>query len=356
MAGSAVGVALIGESQAMTELRAQVARFAPLGDTVLITGPTGSGKELVAQALHAAGPRRARPLVPLNCAALPESLAESELFGHRRGAFTGAVDDRPGLFAATAGGTLFLDEINSLSLRLQGMLLRVLETGEYRRLGEDRVRHSDVRLLCASNEDLEEAAAAGRFRRDLLFRLVRFTIRVPALHERQQDIPELVRHFIARHAGAAGPEPEPGLLAALAARAWPGNVRELRNEIERLLILQAGRPRLRAEGAAPLLARGPSSRITESSNDAPPASGIAAVPPGNRRARARRQRILALLARYPHLYRSDVLAHIACAPRTATADLAALEAAGLLRRVVPARGLNGSYFVAGPGLVPERSS
>jgi len=215
---------------------------------VLVRGESGTGKELVARAIHARGPRRDRPFVPVNCTALPENLLESELFGHVKGAFTGATTARRGLFVEADGGTLFLDEIGDMPPELQARLLRVLEDGELRPVGADTTRRVDVRVIAATHQPLEERVATGAFRRDLFFRLDVVPITVPPLRERADDIPLLVEHFLqrarARNPGSRVVRLAPELVAALQRHDWPGNVRELENLIERLVIV--GRSELAA--------------------------------------------------------------------------------------------------------------
>jgi DNA-binding NtrC family response regulator len=203
-----------------------------------VTGETGTGKELVARAIHRHGPRSYRPFVPVNCGALPEGLLESELFGHLRGAFTGAVADKKGLFEEARGGTIFLDEIGEMSPALQVRLLRTLELGEVRPVGSSRAMSVDVRVIAATHRDLERAAREGSFRQDLFYRLHVFAIRVPPLRERREDIPLLAAHFLAGFAsrGRGAASLTPGAVAALAAYDWPGNVRELENTLERLAV------------------------------------------------------------------------------------------------------------------------
>ncbi len=232
---------MVGDSPAMREIRAAIDRVAPSDATVLVTGESGTGKELVARAIHTRSPRAAAPFVRVNCAAIPEPLFESELFGHRRGAFTGATEDRTGRFAEATGGTLFLDEIGTLHAGLQAKLLRVLESGEYQVIGDSRTRLADVRVVAVTNEDLEARVEEGGFRSDLYYRLAIFPIRVPPLREHRGDIAALAGHFLARlgHREPLGEE----ALAALRGYGWPGNVRELRNIIERATLL-AGEDRL----------------------------------------------------------------------------------------------------------------
>jgi transcriptional regulator with GAF, ATPase, and Fis domain len=224
--------ALLGESPAWVAVCGMLPRVAASGLPVLVLGETGTGKELVARALHALSPRADRGFVAQNCGATPDTLIESELFGHSRGAFTGAVADRVGLFEAAAGGTLFLDEIGDASALLQMKLLRVLQEGEARRVGDTRVRRVDVRVVSATHRTLDETVAGGSFRSDLFFRLSAVRLRLPPLRERGDDVELLARHFLARAAVAAGvapPEPGAALLAHLRAYPWPGNVRELAN-------------------------------------------------------------------------------------------------------------------------------
>ncbi|NGP53759.1 sigma-54 dependent transcriptional regulator [Thioalkalivibrio sp. XN8] len=235
---------MLGRSAPMRELYELVRRIAPLPSPVIITGESGTGKELVARALHAESPRRDRAFVPLNCAAIPAELMESELFGHARGAFTGATQQRDGLFAEADGGTLLLDEIGEMPPEIQAKLLRVLEDGSIRPLGTDSERRVDVRLLAATHRDLEAEVAAGRFRADLFYRLETFQVRVPPLRERGDDLDLLAAHFVARFAAARG-QPPPALaedtLACLRAYGFPGNVRELVNALERATAFCGGR-------------------------------------------------------------------------------------------------------------------
>ncbi|EAU62577.1 sigma-54-dependent transcriptional regulator [Stigmatella aurantiaca] len=233
--------ALVGHSAAMRSLYELVERVAHSGASVLIRGESGCGKELVARALHTEGERAAEPFVAVNCTALPPALLESELFGHVKGAFTGATTARRGLFVEADKGTLFLDEIGDMPAELQAKLLRVLEDGEVRAVGADASRTVDVRIVAATHQELEARVREGRFRADLFYRLNVVTLRLPPLRERREDIPLLIEHFIARARGrnarskVTGFSPE--VIAALGGMPWPGNVRELENLVERLVVL-----------------------------------------------------------------------------------------------------------------------
>ncbi|MDR2014075.1 MAG: sigma-54 dependent transcriptional regulator [Azoarcus sp.] len=235
-----VGSTMIGDSPAMRQLRQLIAEVASSDVTVLILGESGSGKELVAQAIHAASPRGVESFVAVDCCTLQESLFESELFGHERGAFTGADRRKAGLIEAAARGTLFLDEIGETSAAIQAKLLRVLETGRFRRVGANTDLRADVRIVAATNRDLRQRASAGHFRDDLYYRLSTFIIDVPPLRARRGDIVPLVSHFVTRRRQSMGLDPATFSAAAinrLMTYDWPGNVRELRNVIERALIL-----------------------------------------------------------------------------------------------------------------------
>ncbi len=234
---------MIGESAAMRALFAMIASVAPSEASVLVLGESGTGKELVARALHEGSSRAARRLVTVNCAALAENLLESELFGHEKGAFTGAQRQRDGLFVQADGGTLFMDEIGEMPLALQAKLLRALQQGEVQRLGSDRPVRVDVRIVAATNRDLEAEVRAGRFREDLFYRLNVIALSVPALRERPEDIPLLARHFLGRFAQRNRKSIRgftPRAMDLLLRHDWPGNVRELENAVERGVILAPG--------------------------------------------------------------------------------------------------------------------
>jgi two-component system response regulator HupR/HoxA len=231
---------IVGESAPIRNVLALVAKVAPSPTTVLIEGETGTGKELVARAIHAASFRREQLFVAVNCAALSEGILESELFGHRRGAFTGASSDRKGLFEVADGGTIFLDEISETTPALQAKLLRVLEEGEVRPVGQTQTRTIDARVIASTNRNLEDEVKAGRFRQDLYYRLRRFPIRLPPLRDRREDIPALTRHLVRRLAAQLKKpvgDPSDETLALLMQYSFPGNVRELANELERAILL-----------------------------------------------------------------------------------------------------------------------
>ncbi len=235
--------ALVGQSAALRQIVSQIDLVAPTEASVLVLGETGTGKELVAHEIHSRSRRKDKSLVRVNCASIPKELYESEFFGHARGAFTGAIKDRAGRFETAEGGTLFLDEIGEVPLELQGKLLRALQEKRYERVGEDRTRHADVRIVAATNRDLKKEVAAGRFREDLYYRLNVFPIQVTPLRERLEDVPLLAQHFIklsARDLACAQPRLTHAGATQLQSYGWPGNIRELRNVIERAVILARG--------------------------------------------------------------------------------------------------------------------
>ncbi|HUV31515.1 MAG TPA: sigma-54 dependent transcriptional regulator [Acidobacteriota bacterium] len=232
---------IVGQSAAIKKTLATISRVAPVDTTVLVTGENGTGKELVATRLYLQSHRRDRPFIRVNCPGIPETLFESELFGHVKGAFTGAIKDYPGKFVMADGGTIFLDEIGDLPLPCQAKLLRVLETGEIETLGADSHRLVDTRIICATNQDLEQLVREGRFRQDLYFRVSVFVLRVPSLAERREDIPLLVGEFLRRFDPSQSVKLSAEALACIGTLLYPGNVRQLKNLIERLTILYRGR-------------------------------------------------------------------------------------------------------------------
>jgi DNA-binding NtrC family response regulator len=259
---------LIGQSARMEQVKTLIRKIAPTDSTVLILGETGTGKELIARALHKQSLRAEKPFVAINCGGLPESLIESELFGHRKGAFTGADDHRQGLFEVADSGTLFLDEIGELPKSMQAKLLRVLESGEIRRVGDNHSFTVDVRVVCATHRDLERMVAEGDFREDLMFRINTFEIRLPPLRERLDDIPELAKFLLRRNKPQYRSTEElftPDALDALMRHPWTGNVRELANVIEHAAILCDEGPitpaHLPAKFALPSTLRGPHFKV-----------------------------------------------------------------------------------------------
>jgi DNA-binding NtrC family response regulator len=234
---------IVGRSRVMQEVIQKAELVAESRSTVLVTGETGTGKEMVARAIHDRSAQRARPLIKVNCAAIPETLLESELFGHVRGAFTGAVANKKGKFALADGGTIFLDEIGTLIPALQAKLLRVLQEREFEPLGSERTERVDVRVIAATNRDLRQLVAEGKFHEDLYYRLNVIPIDIPPLRDRREDIPVLVDHFVRKHAQRVGRQferVEERVVATLQAYDWPGNVRELENTIERAVVLSRG--------------------------------------------------------------------------------------------------------------------
>jgi DNA-binding NtrC family response regulator len=274
--------ALVGSSDVMNRLRERIRKVAPTPSNVLVLGETGTGKELVARALHELSGRAKGPFVATNCAAIPETMVEAELFGHERGAFTGAVASRPGRCELADGGTLFLDEIGDMDLKMQPKLLRALEQREIERVGGSAPRKIDVRLVAATQPELAKKVDSGAFRRDLYFRIAVLTLELPPLRERLGDVPELVDHFRKKHATRLGKKVAPAgpeLLARLATHAWPGNVRELENVVESLVVFADGR--LRAHDLPPALGGGTPEAAAADARDAaapPPAEPGRPVP------------------------------------------------------------------------------
>src|SRR5512145_2418690 len=235
---------MLGESEAMRRLREEIAKVAPTSGRVLVLGESGTGKELVAQEIHRLSKRSAGPFVKVNCAAIPSELIESELFGHEKGSFSGAANRRRGQFEVAHGGTLFLDEIGDMSLSAQAKVLRALQTGEITRVGSEKAIGVDVRVVTATNKDLEAEVKEGNFREDLYFRLAVVPLRAPALREHLEDVPELANRFFLLAARENGLRPKlvaPGVVERLGLYRWPGNVRELRNVCERMVIMSGDR-------------------------------------------------------------------------------------------------------------------
>jgi len=334
---------LLGRSPAMAAVRENVRRMAPLDAAVLIIGETGTGKELVARALHEESPRAAEPFLAVNCGAIAESLLESELFGHERGAFTGAHRAHRGVFEEAAHGTVLLDEIGDISPRLQVALLRVLEAGEIRPVGSAATRRIACRVLAATNADLDQRTARGTFRKDLLFRLKRLELAVPPLRERREDILELAGHFLAEgRRDRLRPAMTDDLRRELSGRPWPGNVRELRNEMERMRLLGSekrsyaladlgGRP-AGAPEAPVRKAPGPGGALEEDRLSS------------GRSTMRRRERLRQLFAQHGHLTRGEVARLLEVSGNTATADLRELCAEGLIVKVEPNASPRTHYF------------
>jgi transcriptional regulator with GAF, ATPase, and Fis domain len=244
MERSRSGGEIVGRSRAIADVISRIEQVAEAPSTVLITGETGTGKELVARALHSRGARHNKPFIKVNCAAIPETLLESELFGHVKGAFTDASTSKRGKFSLANGGSIFLDEIGTMSQGLQAKLLRVLQEREIEPLGAERTEQIDVRVIAATNRDLRQLVQEGRFQDDLYYRLAVIPILVPPLRERVEDIPLLANHFVEKHAARCGKSIDPlggDVIASLVEYRWPGNVRELENTIERAVVLSTGR-------------------------------------------------------------------------------------------------------------------
>ena len=242
---------IIGASPTMQELYRLLDRIAPSDATVLVQGENGTGKELVARAIHVGSDRRERKFVVTNCSAFNDNLLDSELFGHKRGAFTGAIVDKPGLFEVADAGTFFLDEIGDMSPSLQVKVLRVLQEGTFNRVGDTETRKVDVRIIAATNRDLAAMVAAGRFREDLYYRIHVLSVALPALRDRREDVPLLIEHFLARHRRQRPKRLAADCAARMHAYPWPGNVRELENEIERLVVLAGDSPTIGPELLSP---------------------------------------------------------------------------------------------------------
>lgn len=317
--GQPAAQGLIGRAPAFQHMLALVARVAPSKAAVLLLGESGTGKELVARAVHATSPRAQRALVAVDCASLPENLFESELFGHERGAFTGANTARAGLVEAAGGGTLFLDEVGDIPLTMQVKLLRLLETGTYRRVGSTELRHADIRVVAATHRDLERMVAEGRFREDLYYRLSIFPIHLPALRERRADIPLLAAALLQRVAPGRRLALAPSALKLLQAQDYPGNVRELRNLLERASLLCDGQT-LQAAHIQQALMSG--RRPPDARRRAAPAAGTASRP-GALQVMA--QSALQQLVATHHGSRAELAARLGISERSLYRKLKALE-------------------------------
>jgi DNA-binding NtrC family response regulator len=359
--------AIIGKSGVVRALKENIARFAPLDAPVLVTGETGTGKELAARALHEESPRCREPFIAVNCGSITDTLLESELFGHERGAFTGADKANKGIFEEAGKGTVFLDEIGSISPRLQGSLLRVLETGEARAVGSPRARTVQCRIVAATNVPLETLVSGGQFRSDLFFRLKRLEVSVPTLRERREDIPLLVRHFLdagrplGQHAAMARQ-----LESRFIEYEWPGNVRELRNVVERMRLLHSDKMlydlpdvdiKLLHTAPAPAPAAPepagapPAAPAPAPANRASPAASfqatdrdVGAVLAESRSAVRRVERLKELFEQHSKLTRSEIIRITGVSPNTATKDLKALCDEGFVRRVEPSSSSRSYYF------------
>ena len=328
---------LVGQSFAMQDLRRRIARIGPSAATVLVLGERGTGKELVARSLHRASPRRDRPFIAVNCAALPSELLASELFGHERGAFTGAAERRAGLIASAEGGTLFLDEVGDMAVTAQAMFLRFLQEREVRAVGASRSVTVDVRVVAATNRDVERAVEERTFRADLLDRLREIVIEVPPLRDRAEDIPELVKHLVLRQSrrhGAAVRAVDDRAMRALRVYEWPGNVRELEHTVSRAIVLaDAGVIRSIDLGLPDVQASMPNERHdTNLPTDARVLGGTGA--PLTPRQRA----ALDAAKGSGSVRRADLMGRCAISREAARRDLAALVQAGLLVRSGAGRG------------------
>ncbi len=364
---------LIGTSSGLARIRSTVMLLAAQDAPVLITGETGTGKELVARAIHDSGPRAAGPFLAINCGAIAESLLESEIFGHERGAFTGAGRARRSVFEEAADGTVFLDEIGEISPHLQVALLRVLETGEIRPVGSNRIRHFRCRILAATNADLQRLVDAGSFRSDLYYRLKRLDIHLPPLREHPEDLVPLAEHFLSENrSDGRRPQLAPPLREWLLRQPWPGNVRELRNFTERLRLLNsekleydlidvppgsqaaagaddASQPPLASPSEAPVTAN-----LPESVAPGPPAARNSPVVPAEQDEAAflaqgrgplrRHKRLRALFARHGELTRQELVALLRVSPDTVSRDLRRLCAEGFIERVAPTGSTRTHYF------------
>ncbi len=345
---------IVGVSPAIRRLREEIARMAAADVPVLIVGETGTGKELAARALHDNGPRGSKPFVAVNCGAISDSLLESELFGHEKGAFTGAGRARKGIFEEAGSGSVFLDEIGEISPRLQVALLRVLETGEIRPVGSSRTRRVDCRVLAATNADLEHMVAAGTFRQDLLYRLRRIVVNIPPLRERREDILPLADFFLTEgRTDGRRPVMSAQLREELRRRAWPGNARQLRNVVERMRLLNSDK--LSYELAdiepddAPPAPRPPRPPAPDSGRFPPatrPPEGESAADVLRRGKSAMRriERLKEVFQQYGKLTRREVIEILGVSPATATRDLKRLAAENFIEKVTPTPSPRSHYF------------
>lgn len=343
-------VEFVGVSEHARKIRELITQYAAHDRTVLITGATGTGKEVVAKLLHGLGGRAKHPFVAVNCGSLQDALIESELFGHVRGAFTGAIKSHGGMFLAAGKGTVFLDEVNSMSPRLQAALLRTLETHVIRPVGSSRTVPIHARVIAATNRSLDELVAEGAFRPDLYYRLAKLHIRIPPLVERPEDIPHLMRHFLDRLPRGREIEISDELIARFRANPWPGNVRELGNEIERLVLVSGASDRLEADASDDRRVTERNFRTTQRPLGTPP-DGTPEVPAaggtegdGQSYREMRLRKIRALFNARERVTRADVVKEIGCAPKTAAGDLLALVRAGVIRRVHTSAHIRTSYF------------
>jgi DNA-binding NtrC family response regulator len=354
---------IIGASQAADELRRTVIHFARMDIPIMITGETGTGKDLIAHAIHEESDRRERPFVAVNCASISESLLESELFGHEKGAFTGASTSRRGLFEEAGSGFIFLDEIGEISPKLQAALLRVLETGEIRPVGSSTARKTACRIITATNADLSRMAMDGRFRQDILFRLKRLEIHIPPLRERVDDILPISHYFLnLNRAGDSSAVMSEDLCRLVMSYSWPGNVRELRNMIERMRLMNSDKLYYEAPDiglpTAPVISVARSPIIAESAvnSGGQKRAPLRAIPVAPRTAheheslrkgksRMRRMETLRSLFRtHQNLTRSEIIDALSISPNAATSDLKDLIAEGYIDRVQPSRSPRSAYF------------
>lgn len=339
-------ISLVGESTAIREIVAMISRIASLESPVLITGETGTGKEVIAQLLHQQSSRAREPFIAVNCGSLSEELIESELFGHKKGAFTGANQSRQGLFLAAGKGTIFLDEINATSPRLQASLLRVIEYGEVRPLGSDQLSHNQARVLAASNEPLEAMIKNKRFRSDLYFRLSRLHLLAPPLRDRKEDIPLLCRYFLSESLGGAPFTISNDFLEALKNYSWPGNVRELKNKLETMILFSGERLTFSAKLFSQIQTPFTTEAIVEpapTTRERTPSEGLPSKT--GTRIWDKHQHLLELFQEHQRLTQIEVIQKLECSPNTAKRYLKVLTGEGLIRRICTSGNLCTSFFV-----------